>query len=84
MLTTELRKIYAMRTTLVLANLRNCNSGSEIHEVGNMRNIATLILDMLECSDTIDADHVKPVLERLEKAQQDFFCRKFGTHFHRS
>lgn len=66
------------RAEMVIQNLRNCNGGHEVHEVGNMRNSATMILSMLEKEAEIDLEKVEGVLVRLENSVVDFFKKKFS------
>lgn len=70
---------YLYRAKLVLSNLINCNSAAEVHRVGNMRNIATLLIDMLGCGTGYEEIHIKPVLERLEVDQKKFFKKKYAN-----
>lgn len=74
----ETRRVYKDRVELVLKNLRNCNSGTEAHQVGNMRNRAGLLLDEIEEPDSKATD-VLPILCRLEEEQLAFFKKKFNV-----
>jgi hypothetical protein len=70
------RECLRNRAELVMMNLRLCNSGAEIHEVGNMRNVAVFIVDQ-----TLQPDADLPTLHdmvcRLEKQSVVFFKKKF-------
>lgn len=42
------RECFANRINLIQNNLRLSNNGADIHEVGNMRNLATLLMVYIE------------------------------------
>jgi hypothetical protein len=76
MLTQNVRKIYLDRLNILYQNLRNCNSGAEVHEVGNMRNVIHLLRDLLDTADWQE-DTFKCMIERLELKEVQFFKKKF-------
>lgn len=73
----ELREIFLFRLELLERNLRPCNGANEVHEVGNMRNVITGLIELLKCEDTTE-ECFRDILERLERQQVDFFKRKYG------
>ena len=78
MLDVETRRILNFRIRLVEAALKSCNSGAEVHEVGNMRNVASLLKSRVYDYD-VKRDDVLPILERLEKQATEFFRKKYDN-----
>ena len=67
-----------MRAQSVLDNLSQCNSGADVHKVGNMRHIATLILELLATCDSIEESDIGPILKRLDSEVVRHFEHKFS------
>ena len=67
------------RAKLVQSNLRNCHSGCDVHEVGNMLNTAQGILQLVDDPES-DELEIMHLLERVEKQQVEFFKRKFPAN----
>ena len=67
------------RCNLLIENLKNCNSGAEIHQVGNMKQTAQGILDIIV--EEYDADcsyeKIEAILGRVEQQEVTFFKKKF-------
>lgn len=59
------------------SNLRLCNSGADIHEVGSMRTRAQLLLMHLTDDET-EAQSFNEKLCKLENDTVNFFKKKFG------
>lgn len=66
---------FRYRAKLIIDNLKNCNSGCDVHEVGNMQQTAQGILDVLR--DDKEAHEIEGILGRLEQKQLEFFKKKF-------
>lgn len=64
------------RAEMLIKNLRNCNSACDVHEVGNMKNVAEGIKCLMEHEEP-DLSEMKRMLDRLEKKQVEFFKKKF-------
>lgn len=75
-MTDDERECFKNRAQMVLDNLRLWNSGQDIHEVGSMRNIATLILSLLDQKPP-DDKNIEDTLCRLEARTVEFFKKKF-------
>lgn len=75
-MTKKQKVCFLNRINLAIANLRNCNSGSEIHEVSNLRNFANLLLYLVE-DETLEEKEINLRLCRLEARIVDFFKRKY-------
>lgn len=73
----EQRCSFRERAEMILKNLKNCNSGAEIHQVGNMRNIAQLVIEMSEKCGEASITLIERTLKSLEKQQSEFFKKKF-------
>lgn len=71
---------FKYRAKLIIDNLRNCNSGAEVHEVGNMRHTAQGVLDALE-HDPLDCqtELIAGILGRVEAQEVAFFKKKFES-----
>jgi hypothetical protein len=67
------------RTKLVIDNLKHLHDGKDVHEVGNMLHTAQSILAVLDDEKDCE-DLIKPMVERVEKQQVDFFKKKFGHY----
>lgn len=67
---------YIYRAESVIFNIRRFN-GADIHQVGNMRNIASLLIQAIQTG-LIDEVSVADVLKRLETQQYEFFRKKFS------
>jgi hypothetical protein len=75
-MTDEQRQIYTDRVELVLRNIRFCNSGCDVHTVGNIRQSGHFLLEYVkeqECS----ARLVNEMVLRLEAHCVELFKRKF-------
>jgi hypothetical protein len=73
---TEIEKLaFKYRAKLIIDNLKNCTSGAEVHEVGNMQQTAQGILDVV--NDDKDAREIEGIIGRLEQKQLEFFKKKF-------
>lgn len=74
-MTEDLRCTYIFRTESVLKDLRNFNSGMDAHRVGNLRNVANGLLDLLNQGDTDPV--LSELLTSLEKKHLEFIKWKF-------
>lgn len=75
---TDIEKLaFRYRAKLIIDNLKNCNAGNEVHEVGNMKHTAQGVLTILEDNDPKDSCLIEGMLGRLEIQQIAFFKKKF-------
>jgi hypothetical protein len=75
----ERTSIVQSKAELVLSNLRLCNSGAEIHAVGNMRNQAGLLIEScVTCGSLKELEMLEGICKRLEIACLEFFVKKYS------
>ncbi len=68
---------FIFRCNLIIDNLKNCQSGSEIHQVGNMRQTAQSVLELIETDVVFCSDKIEGIIGRLEQQELCFFKKKF-------
>lgn len=68
------------KLNLVLDSLRNQNSGADIHEVGNIRQTAMSLMDVIcsEDSTCISDERIRAITTNVENKCVDFFKKKYG------
>lgn len=77
MLSEEQKSVFKYRIELVISNVRCCNSSCDVHEVGNIRNVAFFLEDFINDKDATE-ECVSPMLKRLENKCTDFFKKKYS------
>lgn len=78
-LTPEHRMILIERAQMVLRNMRECNSGADVHEVGSIRNIASLLIQQLMFQHDVDfITSAEKMVHRLEDRCVRFFQKKYS------
>lgn len=69
--------ILINRLEMILKNFKNCNGGNDIHEVGQMRQIATMLIGTIRRG-IVNQIFVEKQVEILEKRQVEYFKKKFN------
>lgn len=66
------------RLLQVLSSLRQQNSGADIHTIGNIRNVASLMIEQLETDpDCVDERLVHSVIKNTEHDLVEFYKKKY-------
>lgn len=74
------RECFIARLKLVLMNVRLCNSACDVHEVGQIRNVASMLLQELEDNSlTLQDKQVNAMICRAEKKCVEYFQKRFGS-----
>lgn len=77
MISQKEREALKFRAQSIIENLRKSTSGSEVHEVANITNVAQGILDVLNDEDDCE-DLIVHLLKSIEAKQLEFFKKKFS------
>ena len=78
-MTNTQRDVLKYRLDLVMRNLRTQHSGADVHEVGNMLNSATMIMEVIN-EDLETLDIIEARVKKIEGQQVAFFKRKFDIY----
>jgi len=69
---------YCSRAKMIFDNMRKCHSGADVHEVGNIRNTATLLIQNLRSDHGMCRIMADDIIRRLERKCIDFFTKKYN------
>lgn len=75
-MTKEIQELFKCRVDCVVNILSHYNSAADIHKVGNLRNRASLLLELIKMDQ--EETMISGILKRLENDLVDFIKRKYG------
>lgn len=70
-------KNFISRLNSVLLAVRNQNSGADIHIIGNIRNVCTMLIQSLEENPDFSEEVVDEILHNQEENIIEFYKKKY-------